>query len=348
MSSLIQKHNIQSRTIRSNTLTNYLSAVRIAFDDAKLPFPPEQILGGGKARQIIAEVKRWEKVANLRNPVSDEMFTHLLRLHAGLETQRQTDSLDYVLIDWIIFGRYTGLRASEYSQTTQSRIDKHTVDDNGTEITMAFVRKAIVFLDMKKRVFELRCPDDIKHIGFTVAEFIVQKNRANGQKVSLAKHKKFMAMCPVRAMARIFLRSKRLGKKDDEPIGVYRNSAGKTRYITATQIAEILQRAAIAAHDLTDKAEIGKYTAHSLRVWAAVLLNRAGCPGPYIQIRLRWKSDSFLNYLRNTYEIAATHSEILSKIDEIYWEEPNMPSHSDCNPNVTIDHKMRPILIENY
>ena len=114
------------------------------------------------------------------------------------------------------------------------------------------------------------------------------------------------------------------------------------------QITNILQRSAINAHDLAEKSKIGKYTAHALRFWAVVLLNQAGCPGPYIQIRLRWKSDSFLNYLRNTYEIAATHSEILSKIDEIYWEEPNMPSHSDCNPNVTIDHKMRPILIENY
>ena len=83
VSSLIQKHNIQSKTIRSNTLTNYLSAVRIAFDDAKLPFPQKQIPGGGKAKQIIAEVKRWEKVANLRNPVSDEMFAYLLRLHAS-------------------------------------------------------------------------------------------------------------------------------------------------------------------------------------------------------------------------------------------------------------------------
>ena len=104
------------------------------------------------------------------------------------------------------------------------------------------------------------------------------------------------------------------GKSSDEPLGVYKNASGKTNYFTSKHMENLLQRAAIADHDLTDSAEISLYTSHSLRVWAAALLNHYGCMGPYIQIRLRWKSETFLSYLRNTHAIADKHSAVLANI----------------------------------
>ena len=93
VSSLVQTQNIQSNTICVNTLSNYLSAVHIYLEGAKLPFPPNHIVGGGKAKHIIDEVKLWETVPTLRNPISEEICTYLLRLHTGLDTQHNIDSL---------------------------------------------------------------------------------------------------------------------------------------------------------------------------------------------------------------------------------------------------------------
>ena len=48
-----------------------------------------------------------------------------------------------------------------------------------------------------------------------------------------------------------------------------------------------------------------------LRVYACVLLHEAGKDGPYIKLRLRWLSNCFEVYLRNTDKIRAQHNDAL-------------------------------------
>ena len=48
---------------------------------------------------------------------------------------------------------------------------------------------------------------------------------------------------------------------------------------------------------------------------AAVLLHEAGKDGPYIKMRLRWLSDFFHIYLRNTRWICAQHTAALIEIN---------------------------------
>ena len=54
-----------------------------------------------------------------------------------------------------------------------------------------------------------------------------------------------------------------------------------------------------------------RYTTHSIRVTACNLLHRQGMSDTYIQSRLRWTSDAFLGYLRNTLYTAAAHTKAL-------------------------------------
>ena len=54
-----------------------------------------------------------------------------------------------------------------------------------------------------------------------------------------------------------------------------------------------------------------RWTTHSIRVTACNLLHRQGFSGSYIQTRLRWTSDAFLMYLRNTLYTAAQHTKAL-------------------------------------
>ena len=54
-----------------------------------------------------------------------------------------------------------------------------------------------------------------------------------------------------------------------------------------------------------------RYTMHSIRVTACNLLHCQGMSDTYIQSRLRWTSDAFLGYLRNTLYTVAAHTKTL-------------------------------------
>ena len=62
--------------------------------------------------------------------------------------------------------------------------------------------------------------------------------------------------------------------------------------------------------DANDK-DLHRWTSHSLRVTACNLLHRQGFSDTYIQSRLRWRSNAFLDYIRNTLYTAAAHTKAL-------------------------------------
>ena len=98
----------------------------------------------------------------------------------------------------------------------------------------------------------------------------------------------------------------------------YRSKKGDRVYITASRIALLFRAAAKAVHPNLTKAELSKYSAHSLRVWACVLLDEAGMPPEFIKARLRWMGNSFRMYLRDTGVIQDKHRNILqSACDEV-------------------------------
>ena len=53
---------------------------------------------------------------------------------------------------------------------------------------------------------------------------------------------------------------------------------------------------------------------HSIRVFAYVLLHEAGKDGPFIKLRLRWLSNCFEVYLKNTETINIQHAFTLNGI----------------------------------
>jgi nitrate reductase alpha subunit len=89
------------------------------------------------------------------------------------------------------------------------------------------------------------------------------------------------------------------------PIAVYKTKKGKVIYLTGNKIAKLLRKAVKKVCPTPDK--LKQYFAHSLRVWACVLLNKAGKPPDYIKKRLCWLGDSFRMYLRDTAIIQHQH-----------------------------------------
>jgi hypothetical protein len=74
------------------------------------------------------------------------------------------------------------------------------------------------------------------------------------------------------------LRARRLDQPDDMPLGVYRTKKGKSIYLTGNKIAELLRKAVKSIRPDTSSEDLKRYSAHSLRVWACVLLDEAGKP----------------------------------------------------------------------
>ena len=131
--------------------------------------------------------------------------------------------------------------------------------------------------------------------------------------IVFARDKNNKDYCIVEAALRIRSRSKRLGMKDHEPMGVYKNKQGRTKFISTAMVTKLLRRAAVEVLGLsTNDPEIKLWSSHSIRVTAANLLHRQHLSDTFIMNRLRWKSDAFLCYLRNTIYAANSHTEKLS------------------------------------
>jgi hypothetical protein len=106
---------------------------------------------------------------------------------------------------------------------------------------------------------------------------------------------------------RLVLQAKRLNQPYDMPVMVYKTKKGKVIYLIGNKIAELLWKATKEVQPDTTLDELKRYSAHSLRVWACVLLDKAGKLPDYIKKRLQWLGDSFRMYLRDTAIIQHQH-----------------------------------------
>jgi hypothetical protein len=120
-------------------------------------------------------------------------------------------------------------------------------------------------------------------------------------------------ICPVRAAYMIFLHAKRLGQSDSEPMAVFVNKFGIMRYLTGGKIADILQSIAKAVHPDLYADEIKCFSSHLGRVWALILLGKAGGIPDFMTSCLCWMGESYKLYLQDTFILQQKHVDALKK-----------------------------------
>ncbi len=103
------------------------------------------------------------------------------------------------------------------------------------------------------------------------------------------------------------MRARRLAQPDDMPVACYRTKKALLLFITGSRIATLLCKAVKKVRPSTSADDLKKYSAHSLCVWACVLLDKAGMSPSFIQKPVRWLGDSFKMYLRDTKAIQDKH-----------------------------------------
>jgi len=169
--------------------------------------------------------------------------------------------------------------------------------------------------------------------------FRIQKNRQNGQSITLVSDDAHPDICPVRAAHRIYLRAKKLGQSDSEPMGIFVNSFGVKKYLTGGKIAEVLRLIAKRVHPDWSSEELSRISSHSGRVWALVLLDEAGMSPAFMTSRLRWMGDSYKLYLRDTSILQHKHIDALKKESDELMKL--LGTNKDVLPNVVpVDNDM--------
>jgi len=110
----------------------------------------------------------------------------------------------------------------------------------------------------------------------------------------------------VLAALRIMLRYERLG----DIKGVL--GLSKHGYLTDKVLTKELRiAAAIVLGENVTKEELKQYTPHSIRIGACVLPYDKGHSEVFIKDRLRWRSDTYMDYLRDTPRLARQHADSL-------------------------------------
>ena len=300
---IIEGKNIPGTELRAQTIMEYLDAVNALFVDRG--FEPVADLRDSrncKCCKLYDMVKTWENEPRRRSYLTHEFMVELFA-RAGSDATGL--GFTRAMLDWTLLGRYTGIRLAEYGQPSQTKIDYHCLP-NGRKIVKAFRRGDFLFFDKAGRLVDPTDPtkhDSIHEIKIT---WRVQKNRRNGQTITWARDHENAQYCPVLAARRIYCRSIRLQLQEGEPMGAYLEK-GKRKYITGTKISALFQSIARAVYPGMPNAEIKKFSAHSLRVTSAVLLQMAEANDDYIKIRLRWEGDSYKKYLRDNSVLAYQH-----------------------------------------
>ena len=308
--SLIRGETLQGRSIRHATIRNYVNAAAALHRDRNLPSPysaPTDYIS-----IILKAVKKFEKEPNRRAMIDDEMVHHIEKIRQNYDQ----DSIESALIDWIYLGRFVGYRSIEWCQTTQQKFE--TIEHPNWEgpKSYAFISEDFQFFTEAKVRIHILTPASVARIAYVTIRFRKQKNDRNYEIIPYYKDDTNPTFCPVGAAVRIHLRANRLAVKQDEPLGVFHCQSGKYTgkrcYITAKQVATFLQSVAMTVFHLKpDDKALNRWTSHSLRVTACNLLHRQGFSDTYIQSRLRWTSNAFLGYLRNTLYTAAAHTKAL-------------------------------------
>jgi hypothetical protein len=304
-------------TLKIDTLKNYLRAAASWTLSAGLPDPRYRPTGtsfmGRKLfapplDQLLAFRRNWETLPNRREPLTPAM---VLVAQSRASTSHP-DSLSAAMFDWCALGLSAGFRLSEWAQRSKHNVARIAGPNT---LPVAFIRTDVTFFDRQHHVFT----DADLSSGTSVPMFArlrwrVQKNGNNGETQTYARSD--TPYCPVSALLRIVARAARLQLHPNLPLAIYTTQPGvRIRFISDSVISSALQEFAQQCYGPLDLASLQRFSSHSIRVGACVLLHTAGKTGPFIQQRLRWRSLSFLMYLRDVPELALVHADILARAD---------------------------------
>ena len=289
--------------LKADTIRGYLRAAAELYTDRDRDRPDPfstKLLKTNYPKIVCDALGKYEGLPNRREIVTDSMFEYVDKQAEGASP----DSREKALKNWLAWSRYSGPRRSEWCQTAQTSYEEvanmqgeaRSIRDDDVELFDADDR----LLDPTRVTFD--------KVEYVEVRWRWQKNGDNHEKIKYFREDDHPRWCPCFAMFEIKRRALRLKIPSCEPIAQYRDETGQILYITAHDVTRCLRDAAKKCLGITDEKTLSRWSSHSLRVTAANELHRLGFTDAFIKLRLRWKSDSFMKYLRHTVHVARMHS----------------------------------------
>jgi hypothetical protein len=264
---------------------------------------------------VINEVKRVENMPDKREPFTLAMLAQLTTWVAERPGQ---DHLLAALGDWSNNNLYQGARLSEWAQTSaNSSLSSAACDESG--VPLAFCLADLFFHDVAGRRLTLdqllANPSKCCRI---YTRWSHQKNKNHGEKRLFVRNDNNPERCYINHTISIIQRFLRLvGRTLDVPLAVYKHPANGVVFITEREITQTFRALACKVYNLDPKSERIKFSSHSLRVGACVLLHSQGFTHTQLKFLLRWKSDAFMEYLRNVPLLSHQQNQAVNVMDQM-------------------------------
>ena len=218
---------------------------------------------------------------------------------------------------WTGLGHFGGFRRQEFAMDKSDEI-QYYVKPNGELIVCAFTLSNFIFYDVDGMPVDRQACLNNRSLAQQLGQqYDIQKNRMNGQIITVHREPAFPPFCPVELGLDIVEMAMALGAKGPEdPLCLYRTSKGDIKFLTGDMITRYYRFVTKMVFPHISDEMLKLISTHSLRVKAAVLLHEAGKDGTYIKLRIRWLSDCFEIYLRNTSTICAQHNTALQGVNQ--------------------------------
>jgi hypothetical protein len=204
------------QVLRSATVRGYAEAVNTLLKLCGFAPPADLSDPSNMTSILINNMLREEDIARQRAPLDNKIFAELQRSAAS---SKNCDSVNNLLLDVVSLGCYIGPRLSEYAQATQDKVDYHTYPSSMTVIK-AFVASDFIFYDGKKHIVKILDEDSFQQVRLVKITWRIQKNRQNGQAITLSVEVNRPKICPVCRAMRLVLHARQLNQPDDMPLGV--------------------------------------------------------------------------------------------------------------------------------
>ncbi len=216
------------QVLYSATVRGYAESVIILFKLRGFAPPANLSDSNNMTAILINNMLRKEDIVRQRAPLDNKIFAKLRR---SATSSKKSNLINNLFFNFLSLGRYIGPRLSKYAQTTQNKADYHTYP-SGMTVIKAFVASNFIFYNDKKHIVKILDKDSLQQVHLAKITWRIQKNRQNGQSITLSAEVDRPEICPVHSAMCLLLQARRLNQPDDMPLGVYRTK--KSNYIERT------------------------------------------------------------------------------------------------------------------
>ncbi|CAB9531804.1 unknown protein [Seminavis robusta] len=307
-------HSIQCKSIKASTIDQYLLAASSLIRCFTQQDYRKDKLGdrtmGAYLSGVMRDIRRYETMADRREPYDHRMHALACKVAAKFPIT----SLVCCLTDGFEQGLCTGYRLTEWAQPAGKTnvLSPHGNGRTGPECkTRAVIPNDIraVGLCGVRLIGMAIITLPLLRLSQMYVKFRTQKNGENGEEKLYERNPNPLGLCFVSSTYRSLVRFAQVQvmhpglSPASTPLSVYWDpKSRRAKLVDGSAIEKFMRRLAAAVynlHPLHDKADLSKWSSHSLRVGACVILHIMGFSDRDIQWILRWKSMSFVMYFRN-------------------------------------------------